>query len=96
MRSVGIKVLKNRLSEYVRAAAAGETVLVTDRDRVVAQLIPPPSGGALSDQELIAVGVREGWLTPASHPGPLPDPDYPPIVPFEQLMEELAKDREDR
>jgi prevent-host-death family protein len=34
MRTVGIKVLKNKLSEYVRAAEAGETVLVTDRDRV--------------------------------------------------------------
>ena len=31
MHSVGIKTLKNKLSEYVRAAAAGETVLVTDR-----------------------------------------------------------------
>ena len=35
MRSVRIKVLKNRLSEYVRLAASGETVLVTDRDRLI-------------------------------------------------------------
>lgn len=41
MRAVGIKTLKNRLSEYVRVAAEGETVLVTDRDRVVAELAPP-------------------------------------------------------
>jgi prevent-host-death family protein len=41
MRSVGLKVLKNKLSEYVRLAAQGETVLVTDRDRVVAEIIPP-------------------------------------------------------
>jgi antitoxin (DNA-binding transcriptional repressor) of toxin-antitoxin stability system len=36
MQSVGIKApeeSKNRLSEYVRAAAAGETVLVTDPGR---------------------------------------------------------------
>ena len=38
MRAVGVKVLKNKLSEYVRLAASGETVLVTDRDRVVAEL----------------------------------------------------------
>ena len=37
MRAVGLKVLKNRLSEYVRLAASGETVLVTDRERVVAE-----------------------------------------------------------
>jgi hypothetical protein len=31
MRAVGLKTLKNKLSEYVRLAANGETVLVTDR-----------------------------------------------------------------
>ena len=40
VRAVGVKVLKNKLSEYVRLAAGGETVLVTDRDRVVAELVP--------------------------------------------------------
>jgi antitoxin (DNA-binding transcriptional repressor) of toxin-antitoxin stability system len=30
------KILKNRLGEYVRLAASGEIILVTDRDRVVA------------------------------------------------------------
>ena len=38
MRAVGLKTLKNKLSEYVRLVAGGETVLVTDRDRVVAEL----------------------------------------------------------
>jgi antitoxin (DNA-binding transcriptional repressor) of toxin-antitoxin stability system len=46
MRSVGIKLLKNKLSEYIRLAAGGETVLVTDRDRVVAELGPPAPAGA--------------------------------------------------
>ena len=41
MRTVGLKVFKNKLSEYVRFATNGETVLVTDRDRVVAEFIPP-------------------------------------------------------
>jgi prevent-host-death family protein len=41
MKTVGLKVLKNKLSEYVRLAAAGETVVVTDRNRVVAQIVPP-------------------------------------------------------
>jgi len=33
MRSVGIKLLRNKLSEYIRLAAGGETVLITDCDR---------------------------------------------------------------
>jgi antitoxin (DNA-binding transcriptional repressor) of toxin-antitoxin stability system len=43
MRTVGIKQLKARLSEYVRAVKQGETFLVTDRDAVVAELRPPGS-----------------------------------------------------
>jgi antitoxin (DNA-binding transcriptional repressor) of toxin-antitoxin stability system len=35
MRSVELKILKNKLSEYVRLVAGGETVLITDRDGVV-------------------------------------------------------------
>jgi hypothetical protein len=37
LRTVGLKTLQNKLSEYVRAAACGETVLITDRGRVVAE-----------------------------------------------------------
>jgi antitoxin (DNA-binding transcriptional repressor) of toxin-antitoxin stability system len=40
MKVVGIKQLKARLSEYIRLAKAGETVLVTERDEVVAELGP--------------------------------------------------------
>lgn len=38
VKVVGIKQLKAKLSEYIRLAKAGETVLVTERDEVVAEL----------------------------------------------------------
>ena len=38
---MGVRELKNRLSEVVRAVKAGEHVLVTDRGTVVAELVPP-------------------------------------------------------
>ena len=44
MKSVGLRELKNRLSEYVREVRSGEAVLVTDRGEVVAELIPPGHG----------------------------------------------------
>ena len=44
MRTIGTKALKTRLSECLRIVAGGETVLVTDRDRVVAELTPPRPG----------------------------------------------------
>lgn len=48
MKEVGIRELKNRLSEYVRLVRAGEVVMVTDRGEAVAELRPPgqASGGA--------------------------------------------------
>lgn len=44
MKSVGLRELKNRLSEYIREVRSGEGVLVTDRGEVVAELIPPGQG----------------------------------------------------
>ena len=39
--TVGIKELKNKLSSFVKHARNGTRVLVTDRDRVVAELREP-------------------------------------------------------
>lgn len=41
MKTAGIRELKNRLSAFVREVEHGETVLITDRGRVVAELRPP-------------------------------------------------------
>lgn len=43
MKVVGIRELKDKLSEYVRIARGGESVLVTDRGEVVAELRPAPA-----------------------------------------------------
>ena len=96
MRAVGLKVLKNKLSEYVRMAATGETVLVTDRDRVVAELGPPREGRSplLADARL-AEAVRRGWITPAALPPGEPPPRRP-VATLRQLLRELAHDRADR
>lgn len=66
MRSVGIKTLKDKLSEYVRLAQQGEVVLITDRDRVVAELSPPRETRSpmIVDAQLADL-VRNGVLTPA-------------------------------
>ena len=96
MRSVGLKVLKNKLSEYVRLAAGCETVLVTDRDRVVAEIVPPQTGRSpLLADALLAEAVREGWVTPPAFTGDGPPPRKP-VIAFRELMAELHKAREDR
>ena len=68
-RTVGIAELRQNLSTYLRRVGQGERLVVTDRNRPVAELGPPPSTGVALDR-LIAEGrvsrpVRRGL------PGPL-------------------------
>src|SRR3954453_9858973 len=92
-KTVGLKNLKNKASEYVRLAAAGETIVVTDRGRAVAKIVPP----RVKPESVIERGIREGWIRPAVR-----GPDWPPApnpipgLTLEQLLDELDKDREDR
>ena len=98
MRTVGLKILKNKLSEYVRLAASGETIVVTDRGRTVAEIVPPRRAHeAKTNESVIERGVREGWITPPTHPGKGPPPRKPVKgLTLEQLMADLDRDREDR
>jgi prevent-host-death family protein len=100
MKVAGIREVKNRLSQYLRWVAQGETVLVTDRGEVVAQLAPPPIyadglGGA--EREALERLARAGHLrlarpgTPPAAAGTLPPPSEPV-----DLAEELRRMREDR
>lgn len=70
MKAVGIKQLKARLSEYVRLVRTGETILVTDRDEVVAEL--RPATGAIprpgSVEETLDALAAAGLVTRARLP----------------------------
>ena len=89
-------MLKNRLSEYVRLAAGGETVLVTDRDRVVAEIGPPqPGRSPLLADSLLAEAVREGWVLPPALVAGSPPPRKP-VMAFRDVMSDIEHDRESR
>ncbi len=55
MQTVGVRELKNKLSEYLRRVRLGESVLVTDRGEVVAELLPP---GRTQADPSIPAGLR--------------------------------------
>ena len=68
MNTVGIAELRQNLSRYLQRVERGERLVVTDRNRPVAELGPPPSSGAALDR-LIAAGrvsrpVRRGLPEP--------------------------------
>ncbi|MCY4155965.1 MAG: type II toxin-antitoxin system prevent-host-death family antitoxin [Gammaproteobacteria bacterium] len=97
MLSVGIKTLNNRLSEYVRLAASGETILVTHRNRVVAELkAPRPTRSPDLADAFLADAVRKGWLRAPllSSDGALPESN--PVAPLSEILQELDADRDNR
>ena len=55
---VGVRDLKARLSEFVGRASAGEEIVVTDRGRPVARLVPFAADSAVDR------GIAEGWIDP--------------------------------
>jgi antitoxin (DNA-binding transcriptional repressor) of toxin-antitoxin stability system len=63
MKTVGIRELKNRLSEYLRQVRSGESVLVTDRGEVVAEFSPPGRGLDASVPAGLMGLARRGLLT---------------------------------
>jgi prevent-host-death family protein len=92
MRTVGLKILKNKLSEYVRAAASGETVVITDRGRPVAEIVAPRA----RPESVIERGVREGWIRPAVR-GPNWPPQGKPVpgLTLEKILADLDEARKD-
>jgi len=69
-RTVGLRELKNRLSVYVRLVRDGESVLVTDRQQVVAELVPPGSRGDRDVHAGLKALERRGLLTPGATNSP--------------------------
>jgi len=90
-------LLNSRLSEYVRLAASGETVLVTDRDRVVAELGPLREARSpfLADA-FLADAVRSGVLSPPALAASGPPPRPAPVASLQELLAELDEHRSDR
>jgi prevent-host-death family protein len=69
-KTVGVAELRQNLSVYLRMVEQGERLVVTDRNRPIAELGPAPSTGEALDR-LIAAGkvtrpARRG-LPPALH-----------------------------
>jgi len=63
MADVGVRELKQRLSEYLDRAERGELLQVTERGRPKALLGPLPGRARVKD------GVAAGWITPGSESG---------------------------
>jgi prevent-host-death family protein len=63
MADVGVRELKQRLSEYLDRAERGELVRVTDRGRPKALLGPLPGRARVEE------GIADGWIVRGSEAG---------------------------
>ena len=62
MSQVGIRELRDHLSRYLERVQAGEEVVVTDRGRAIARVLP------IEGERTIDRLIREGVVTPAPRP----------------------------
>lgn len=94
MKSVGLRELKNRLSEYVREVRSGEGVLVTDRGMVVAELIPAGQGAdEIGVSSGLMAGARRGQLTLGASNDAAVYPKLRPILKRHRAIELLDQER---
>lgn len=88
MDEIGIRELRQNASKYLRRVAGGETLVITDRGRPVARLVPIEERGydALVRQGLIRKG-RGRWndLGP-----PLKPP--PGAKPLSEVLQEMREE----
>jgi len=59
MHEIGAFEAKNRLSELLRRAEAGEEIAITNRGRIVARLVPPAAVFDQAEARAAATRIRE-------------------------------------
>jgi antitoxin (DNA-binding transcriptional repressor) of toxin-antitoxin stability system len=102
MKTVGIKILKNNLSRYIKLVKEGEIVLISDRDEVVAELSKPviPIPGKVSIWESFCNQlVRKGAMIPAKRKESIVRDlikDLKPLPKEIDIQKILRETREDR
>lgn len=89
--SVGIRALQQHASAVVARAAGGERIVVTDRGRPAALLIPIPGTGL---ERLVASGLARPARRPASEIAP-PEAARPGDRPLSESLAQLRADERD-
>jgi prevent-host-death family protein len=61
MRSTNIADLRNRLTQYLKEVRAGEEIVIRDRQRPIAKIVPFTPDEQEDDADLVAAGlIRKG------------------------------------
>lgn len=87
MEQVSAKELKNRLGRYLRLVREGKTLVITDRGRPVARLVPEKPELEVRLEAMVALGILERAK------GPLP-PRKPVARARKSVAEIVIQNRE--
>ena len=94
IRAVGVKDLKNNLSAHLRDVRRGVRILVTDRQRVIAEL-HEPGGGTAPTEPLLRLAAQGVVRLPTAARRPLPvSPVRLPAGSATALLDEARRDRD--
>ncbi len=97
MKTVGIRELKSRISDYLRAARSGESVVVTDRGEAIAEICPLGYSPLPKDLPAGLVEMfRKGRLSLGATNDPAAYPSLPPVLPGADSGRLLDEERGDR
>ena len=94
MQTASVSELKSKLSGYLKQVKAGEEVIVFERGRAIARVVPYTEVGPTPSR--IREMIRAGKLIPASRPTP-PDFWERPLVkdPDGFALQALLQEREE-
>lgn len=96
MITVGIRELKNRLSQYLRMVRQGEEILVTDRGEVVAELRQPTRAAGNAEFPGLIRHARAGRARLGAPNSPRVYPRMTPGTPPGTSKRLLDAEREER
>jgi antitoxin (DNA-binding transcriptional repressor) of toxin-antitoxin stability system len=96
VRTVGVRELKSRLSEYLRLVRQGEEILVTDRDQVVAEIRLPSRAPESTPYPGLEAAVRKGLVRPGAPNDPALYLRLDPLMTPEDVAALLDAERGDR
>jgi prevent-host-death family protein len=92
MRSTNIADLRNRLTQYLKEVRAGEEIVIRDRQRPIAKIVPFTPDEQEDDADLVAAGlIRKGT-------GKLPASFWKtrgPRVPLNVAVSAVSRDRDE-
>lgn len=94
MKATGISKLKASLSEFLSVVKSGEEVLVTERGRAIARIVPIGQEARMPER-LLAM-EKQGRFRPGS--GKIPETFWrtrKPVVAVGRVLEALRAERED-